>query len=208
MLGYNATSQESTRLSPYELVYAQRPTLPPATKERISEPLDSCMDAEAVAASYLERAEYVKRAAIMAGNDIAIAQHRQTERYAQVRSGKYLPKQFNFKIGDFVFLKRSVNHGLQLHTREPILQIVELHDDGIALLRGRCGSTCKMHGSQIAVCHLTDIDPTITYNLGDHEDARCQVCQKANRPASILLCDDCNQGYHLSCLQPKLLTCL
>ncbi|KAK3254985.1 hypothetical protein CYMTET_35819 [Cymbomonas tetramitiformis] len=61
-----------------------------------------------------------------------------------------------------------------------------------------------MHGSQIAVCHLTDIDPTITCNLDDNEDARCQVCQKANRPASILLCDDCNQGYHLSCLQPKL----
>ncbi|KAK3278909.1 hypothetical protein CYMTET_13185 [Cymbomonas tetramitiformis] len=137
----------------------------------------------------------------MAGSNIAIAQHRQTERYAQVRSGKYLP---NFKICDFVFLKRSVNHGLQLHTREPILQIAELHEDGIALLRGRCGSTCKMHGSQIAVCHLTDIDPTLTYNLDDNEDARCQVCQKANRPASILLCDDCNQGYHLSCLQPKL----
>eukprot|EP00854_Cymbomonas_tetramitiformis_P034346 gene34346-biopygen26380 len=69
MLGYNATPQESTRLSPYELVYAQRPTLPPATKERISgrslahgptlppaikerisEPLDSCMNAEAMAA--------------------------------------------------------------------------------------------------------------------------------------------------------------
>ncbi|KAK3243505.1 hypothetical protein CYMTET_46841 [Cymbomonas tetramitiformis] len=29
MLGYNATPQESTRLSPYALVYAQRPTLPP-----------------------------------------------------------------------------------------------------------------------------------------------------------------------------------
>ncbi|KAK3245927.1 hypothetical protein CYMTET_44524 [Cymbomonas tetramitiformis] len=50
MLGYNATPQESTRLSPYELVYAQRPTLPPAIKERISEPLDSCMNAEAMAA--------------------------------------------------------------------------------------------------------------------------------------------------------------
>ncbi|KAK3284004.1 hypothetical protein CYMTET_8324 [Cymbomonas tetramitiformis] len=127
------TPQESTRISPYELVYAQRPTLPLAIKERISEPLDSCMDAEAMATSYLERAEYVKRAAIMAGSNIAIAQHRQTERYAQVRSGKYLPKQFNVKIGDFIFLKRSVNHGLQLHTREPILQIAELHDDGTVI---------------------------------------------------------------------------
>ncbi|KAK3281814.1 hypothetical protein CYMTET_10410 [Cymbomonas tetramitiformis] len=204
MLGYNATPQESTRLAPYELVYAQRPTLPPAIKERLSQPLDACMDAAAMAASYLERAEYVKRATIMAGSNIAIAQHRQTERYAQVRSGKYLPKQFNFRVGDFVFLKRSVNHGLQLHTCDPILQIKELPNDGTAVLQSRCGSTCNAHCSQIAICHLPDIDPTITYNLDDNEDARCQVCKKADRPASILLCDDCNQGYHLACLQPKL----
>ncbi|KAK3279661.1 hypothetical protein CYMTET_12460 [Cymbomonas tetramitiformis] len=204
MLGYNATPQESTRLAPYELVYAQRPTLPPAIKERLNQPLESCMDVDAMAASYLERAEYVKRATIMAGSNIAIAQHRQTERYAQVRSGKYLPKQFNFRGGDFVFLKRSVSHGLQLHTRDPILQIKELPDDGTAVLQGRCGSTCDAHCSQIAICHLPDVDPTITYNLDDNEDARCQVCKKADRPASILLCDDCNQGYHLGCLQPKL----
>eukprot|EP00854_Cymbomonas_tetramitiformis_P017026 gene17026-20244_t len=56
----------------------------------------------------------------------------------------------------------------------------------------------------LADCHLPDIDPTITYNLDDNKDARCQVCKKVNRPASILLCDDCNQGYHSACLQPKL----
>ncbi|KAK3233483.1 hypothetical protein CYMTET_56223 [Cymbomonas tetramitiformis] len=142
----------------------------------------------------------------MAGSNIAIAQHRQTEHYAQVRSGDYKPKQFNFNVGDFVFLtRRSGNHGLQLHTRTPIMQIKkELCDDGTAVLQGRCGSTRKNHCSQIAICHFPDIDPTITFNLDDNEDARCQVCHKANRPTSILLCDDCNQGYHLSCLQPKL----
>ena len=160
MLGYNATPQKSTRLSPYELVYAQRPTLPPSIKERINQPLEDCMDVDSMAASYLERAEYVKRAAIMAGSNIAIAQHRQTERYAQVRSGSYKPKQFNFNVGDFVFLKQSVNHGLQLHTRTHILQIKESGEDGTAVLQGRCGSTCKIHCSQIAICHFPDIDPT------------------------------------------------
>ncbi|KAK3280304.1 hypothetical protein CYMTET_11848 [Cymbomonas tetramitiformis] len=69
---FGCPAEESTRLSPYELVYAQRPTLPPAIKERINEPLGSCMDADVMAASYLERAEYVKRAAVMAGSNIAI----------------------------------------------------------------------------------------------------------------------------------------
>eukprot|EP00854_Cymbomonas_tetramitiformis_P003451 gene3451-biopygen3402 len=66
MLGYNATPHDSTRLSTYELVYAQRPTLPPSIKERINQPLENCMDVDSMAASYLERAEYVKRAAVMA----------------------------------------------------------------------------------------------------------------------------------------------
>eukprot|EP00854_Cymbomonas_tetramitiformis_P024862 gene24862-30301_t len=72
------------------------------------------------------------------------------------------------------------------------------------MLRGRCGTTCKQHCTDIAVCHYPDIDPTITYNLDDNEDARCQVCHSVARPASMLLCDDCNHGYHLACLQPKL----
>ncbi|KAK3250090.1 hypothetical protein CYMTET_40515 [Cymbomonas tetramitiformis] len=133
MLGYNATPQESTRLSPYELVHAQKPTLPPSIKQRMSQPLDNLLDPDLMAEEYLQRAEYVKRAAVMAGSNIAIAQHRQTERYAQVKS---------------------------------------LPVSGTVELQGRCGSTCKVHCSQVAICHFPDIDPTITYNLDDNEDAR------------------------------------
>eukprot|EP00854_Cymbomonas_tetramitiformis_P007165 gene7165-8544_t len=42
-------------------------------------------------------------------------------------------------------------------------------------LQGRCGSTCKVHCSKVAICHFPDIDPTISYNLDDNEDARCQL---------------------------------
>ncbi|KAK3243506.1 hypothetical protein CYMTET_46842 [Cymbomonas tetramitiformis] len=48
------------------------------------------MDVESMAANYLERAEYVKRAAVMAGSNIAVSQHRHTERYAQLDGKRML----------------------------------------------------------------------------------------------------------------------
>ena len=38
-----------------------------------------------------------------------------------------------------------------------------------------------------------------------HFDARiCDICKVPNSPESLLLCDECNRGYHTHCLQPAL----
>lgn len=34
----------------------------------------------------------------------------------------------------------------------------------------------------------------------------CKVCLKSDRPEVLLLCDDCDDAYHLECLRPKLLS--
>jgi uncharacterized Zn finger protein (UPF0148 family) len=34
----------------------------------------------------------------------------------------------------------------------------------------------------------------------------CHVCSKSDRPEVLLLCDDCDDAYHLECLRPKLLS--
>lgn len=36
-------------------------------------------------------------------------------------------------------------------------------------------------------------------------DCGCNICSKKTDPARILLCDECNKGYHLACLDPPLL---
>ena len=35
----------------------------------------------------------------------------------------------------------------------------------------------------------------------------CCVCSKTDRPESLLLCDDCDDAYHLECLKPILIIC-
>jgi hypothetical protein len=34
----------------------------------------------------------------------------------------------------------------------------------------------------------------------------CYICSKSDRPEVLLLCDNCNDAYHLECLHPKLLS--
>ena len=43
----------------------------------------------------------------MALENLAIAQHRDTLRYARIRSGAYRPQLRRFRIGDYVYLQRE-----------------------------------------------------------------------------------------------------
>ncbi len=43
----------------------------------------------------------------MAMENLAIAQHRDTLRYARIRSGAYKPQLRRFKAGDYVYLQRE-----------------------------------------------------------------------------------------------------
>ena len=38
----------------------------------------------------------------------------------------------------------------------------------------------------------------------EEDDAACEVCGSAARAASMLLCDGCDEGYHMACLRPRL----
>ncbi|XP_013403030.1 tyrosine-protein kinase BAZ1B [Lingula anatina] len=38
------------------------------------------------------------------------------------------------------------------------------------------------------------------------ENAKCKICRKKGEDAKLLLCDDCNQPFHLYCLRPVLLS--
>jgi remodeling and spacing factor 1 len=47
-----------------------------------------------------------------------------------------------------------------------------------------------------------------TENIADAPagSSACYVCSKTDRPESLLLCDDCDDAYHLECLKPALLS--
>jgi len=60
VLGYNCSVQTSTRMSPYYMLYARHPVIPPAIVERFAEPVD-VYDVEAAAQLMLARAELAQK---------------------------------------------------------------------------------------------------------------------------------------------------
>ena len=61
------------------------------------------------------------------------------------------------------------------------------------------------HPSSCAPCHLPNIDPGIDTSLAVPEgNLPCSVCGDAGKGSHMLLCDGCNSGWHLACLNPPL----
>jgi hypothetical protein len=206
MLGYNASPQRSTGLAPYQLMHAVTPTVPPAIRERLAEPIDF-EDKEAAAADFLARARLVRERVVMAGENLRIAQHRDTLRYAQLRSGNYTPKLRRYLQGDYVWVKRKDKQGLDIGAKPLILRVAEVRPTGVLILQGRCGTLRAVHASQCAPCHLPDIDPQIDWSLGKPPaEAVCERCggDDTERQGQLIFCDNCNSGWHLGCHQPQL----
>ncbi len=110
MLGYNCSTQASTKMSPYYMLYARHPAIPPAHVPKFSKPIDLYnvkAAAKTLSKSVLERAEEVQNAGIIVGSNLEIAQHRDTLHYATIRGGGYLPSIRQFAVGDFVYLLRE-----------------------------------------------------------------------------------------------------
>jgi hypothetical protein len=176
-------------------------------KERLAAPLPGDFDNDAVAQQLLQRAKLLQRHCVMAGQNLLIAQHRDTRRYAAVRSGLFKPKERRFEVGDFVYERRPSAEALHMRARPAIYRIKRISPAGVATLQGRCGSTVDVHLVHLAPCHLANIDPTIDVTLLQRPgaDTACEVCRHTGDGDDMLLCDECNAGYHNFCLVPEVI---
>ncbi len=67
----------------------------------------------------------------MAMENLSIAQHRDTLRYAHTRGGSYKPKVRHFDVGDFVYLQRQPNDTLDISSGRIILRIKAIMPSGM-----------------------------------------------------------------------------
>jgi ribosomal protein L37AE/L43A len=72
--------------------------------------------------------------------------------------------------------------------------------------RGAIASSYAITWRTDAPCHNPNIDLWQNPQLAKHDlDQACQVCKKTSVKAGglgMLLCDKCNEGWHMSCLEP------
>jgi transposase InsO family protein len=204
LLGYRCSPQQSTRYSPYELLYGGiKPVIPPAIRERLQEPLD-LDDVQLAAESLVLRAAWVRQAYPAAAGNLLIAQHRDTLRYAAIRTGRYLAKPITYAPGDYVYVRRvdaDQRPTLQFGQHDTILRVESVGPLGVAVLVGRDGARVRRRAEHLRPCHL-DIDPAVEPQLfRPQRDLQCEVCGSPHQAAKMLLCDGCNTGWHTHCLR-------
>jgi hypothetical protein len=103
-MGYRMSKHASlSHFSPYFLLFGKHP-IPPSS---IVAQMDQVVDLDSLATwarVITERAALFRRVMPMAMENLSIAQHRDTLRYAHTRGGSYKPKVRQFDVGHFVYL--------------------------------------------------------------------------------------------------------
>jgi len=189
--------------SPYFLLFGRHPIPPSSIAAQMDQVVD--LDPPAIWARVItERVALFKRVMPMAMENLSIAQHRDTLRYANTRGGSYKPKVRQFDVGDFVYLQQQPNDTLNTSSSCTILRIKVIMPLSVLELQGVDGCTIRDHSKNCAPCHLPNLDPTIiTSTWIPPFDYPCQVCQRIDDANYMLLCDNCNGGHHLFCLKPS-----
>jgi hypothetical protein len=187
------------------LLFGRHPIPPSFIVVQIKHVMD--LDSPATWAKVIvERAALLKRVMPMAMENLSIAQHQDTLRYAHTRGGSYKPKVRQFDVDDFVYFQRQPNDTLDTSSGRTILRIKAIKPSGVLELQGANGRTIWDHSKNYVPCHLPNLDPTIvTSTWITPLDYPCQVCQRTDDVDQMLLCANCNGGYHLFCLKPELI---
>jgi hypothetical protein len=97
----------------------------------------------------------------MAMENLSIAQHRNTLKYAHTRSGNCKPKVKQFDVTDFVYFQCQPNDTLDISFGRTILRIKVIRPSGVLELQGANEHTIRDHSKNCVPCHLPNLNPTI-----------------------------------------------
>ena len=137
--------------------------------------------------------------------NLAIAQQRDKERYRLVRGGGWDRPKASFKAGDYVLLKQKRKNTLDVPARPHILRVVEVKSSGVAVSEGSDAARIEEQIKNLAHNPLPILDPnTYLERFNRSATLQCRVCGRRIGGRHMVLCDTCNQGYHLWCLEPQL----
>lgn len=200
-MGYQFRRQASlASYSPYQLLYGREPILPSSIRQKLA-PIVDLDDPDVWAQCLHDRAKFFQRAMPM-----AIAQHRDTLRYARIHSGAYRPQLRRFSKEDYVYLQCEAPTTVDAKAGRTILRVKDVLPSGVLLLEGKDGRECREHSKNCAPRHLP-LDGSLHHELEVVLDGLpCIVCGEKKGVATMLLCDQCQRGWHMACLMPPLST--
>ena len=103
-----------------------------------------------------------------------------------------------------LYLVSNVRNTLVILTPH-VLRVIELRKSGVAILQGSDATTISHQVSKLAHCSVPVIDTNLYPETFVRTDkVHCQRCGNRKPFATMLLCDVCNEGWHISCLEVPL----
>jgi hypothetical protein len=133
-MGYRMSKHASlSHFTPYFLFFGKHP-IPPSS---ITAQMDQIVDLDFPTTwvrVIVKRVVLFRKVMPMAMENLSIAQHQDTLRYAHTRSGSYKPKVRQFDVGDFVYLQWQPNDTLDTSSSRTILRIKAIRPLGVLKL--------------------------------------------------------------------------
>jgi hypothetical protein len=194
-MGYRMSRQASLAgFFPYNLLFGRHPIVGSKVRDIIQNVVD--LDDPAIWACVVsDRVKLFEKDIPAAFDNLLIAQHRDTLRYAHTRSGHFQPKLHRFEVGDLVYLQWQKADSLDSNVGRLILKVKEVLYSGRLVLEGRDKKTIKEHVENCAPSHNPNIDLWQNPRLAQGDvDQACQICHKTTEGLNMLLYDKCDDG--------------
>jgi transposase InsO family protein len=209
LAGYRLTPQAASKHSPARILFALDPVID--AEQHISRmgKLDfQHPSQETVDAELWKRVKYIQDLGASVSHNLRTAHERDCRRFKARRSGLYIPKIHHFLPGDYVFiLSQGQKPGgtLGIRARNEVMRVEEVRDTGVLILINQAGQRFEKHMEHCAPCMLPNLLGETYAGLSKpQEDLPCQVCRDHRHGDLMLLCDNCDSGWHTFCLQPPL----
>ena len=98
-------------------------------------------------------------------------------------------------------LKQLVKDTHCMPIRPHILRVVALKESGVALLQGSDDATVNHHASRLSQCFIADVrHPRVPWEVCAHGCSPLPVRGSKRGAQVMLLCDACNKGFHIWCV--------
>jgi hypothetical protein len=209
LTGYWMTPQAASKHSPARIVFALDPVIDSEQHIARMGYLDyENPDDEIVTTELLKRVQYIKELGPEIAHNLRTAHGRDCRCFKAMRSGLYTPMVHHFIPGDYVFIQRQGQKPggtLGMRALDEVVRVVKVEDTGVLTLVNQAGIEFPKHMEHCVPCHLPNmLGDTYAGLVVPPEDHPCQVCRDHIHWDLMLLCDNCDAGWHTYCLSPPL----